>query len=241
MSIPILVMADIHGNLEALKAVMKDAAGEYEKIWVLGDVCGYGPDPGACIDLLCKAHALIVAGNHDLAVCGRIDSNNFNAVARLGVEIHRQVLSQRHISLLRELQPMCICQSVTLVHGNPFDPIWGYVLNDQNARIVLEQAKTSLTLCGHSHLPGFWGLNGKKIVYKASSVGAKVDYQGFPHLANPGSVGLSRSRDQRARYMIVNPIRKTILFRGVRWNKRALRRKMLSRNYPSALIERMGV
>ena len=235
----ILVMADIHGNLEALRAVYKDAAGDYDEIWVLGDIAGYGPDPGPCLDTLTSSGAQMVAGNHDQAVCGKITANDFNSMAKTAVEIHRSILSEAHIKILSELPEILKLRSVTLVHGNPFDPIWGYVLNDATAYAVLRKAETSLTLCGHSHIPGLWTLEGNEVRHLTAKVGDVADYKGSPHLANPGSVGQSRSGDSRARYMILDPLKKSIEFRGCHWRKRPLLRKMAAGGYPPALIERM--
>ena len=69
-----LIMSDIHGNLEALQSVINDAGenGGFDQIWQLGDVVGYGPEPGGCIDLLREYDHVGIAGNHDLAVAGTI-------------------------------------------------------------------------------------------------------------------------------------------------------------------------
>ena len=237
----ILVIADVHGNLEALQAVLKDAAGGYEEIWVLGDVAGYGPDPGCCLDILEAAGAVMVAGNHDLAACGKLGTDYFNAEARAAVEIHRRILSDHHKHVLVDLPESVQTRSVTLAHGNPADPIWGYVLDDTTAADVLNRAETSLTLVGHSHLSGYWlGTPDGKILRKPAVTGLLVDYACALCLANPGSVGQSRDNDPSARYMILNPERKTMVFRKCSWRRGPLRRKMIFQGYPPSLIERMA-
>ena len=78
-----LIVSDIHGNLEALQSVINDAGenGGFDQIWHLGDVVGYGPEPGGCIDLLREYDHVGVAGNHDLAVAGTIGLELFNVNA----------------------------------------------------------------------------------------------------------------------------------------------------------------
>ena len=156
MSTSVLVVSDVHGNLEALRAVLKDSRGDYGEVWVLGDVAGYGPDPGRCIDILAEAGAVMVAGNHDLAACGSLDTGDFNREARAALQIHRRILSEDHKRLLAELPRILKHRSVTLVHGNPMNPVWGYVLDNAVAGAVLQRAETSLTLVGHSHLSTCW-------------------------------------------------------------------------------------
>ena len=78
-----LIVSDIHGNLEALQSVINDAGenGGFDQIWHLGDVVGYGPEPGGCIDLLREYDHVGVAGNPDLAVAGTIGLELFNVNA----------------------------------------------------------------------------------------------------------------------------------------------------------------
>ena len=80
----VVILADIHSNLEALRTVLQDAEdrGGFEEVWCLGDTVGYGPDPGACIELLRQLKAFGVAGNHDLAAVGKLSTQDFNANAR---------------------------------------------------------------------------------------------------------------------------------------------------------------
>ncbi len=70
------IIGDIHANLAAFKAVLEDInrQGGVEKLWCLGDVVGYGPDPHECIELLSQTNHVCVAGNHDWAAIGKIDT-----------------------------------------------------------------------------------------------------------------------------------------------------------------------
>lgn len=77
-----LVISDVHANLTALQAVLA-AAGEFDRVWCLGDLVGYGPDANDCIRLIQSLPNLTCAmGNHDAAMMGFIDLNAFNHEAR---------------------------------------------------------------------------------------------------------------------------------------------------------------
>ena len=75
-----VIIADIHSNLEAFTTVLEDInrRGGVDEVWCLGDVVGYGPDPHQCIQLLCQYDHVCVAGNHDWAAIGKIDTSDFN-------------------------------------------------------------------------------------------------------------------------------------------------------------------
>ena len=68
-----LIVSDVHSNLEAFSSVIEDAGArsDFDEIWSLGDLVGYGPDPAAVIDLLREHRHRAVAGNHDLACVGK--------------------------------------------------------------------------------------------------------------------------------------------------------------------------
>jgi predicted phosphodiesterase len=239
MSVPVLVLADIHGNFQALKAVLKDAMGLFGEIWVLGDIAGYGPDPVSCLDLLVRNGAVMIAGNHDRAVAGKADVDYFNDEARAAVLIHRDILDDRRKNILALLPETVTRRSVTLVHGSPDDPVWGYILDRSAAAEALSMATSSLTLTGHTHLPALWAYDPQTGAERKNiSYGEEVNYTGVPHLANPGSVGQSRDGDGTARYMILNPERKTMEFRRCPWPRGPFLRKMRRGGYPESLIRR---
>ncbi len=241
MKEPVLVIADIHGNLEALKAVFEDAAGRFGEIWVLGDIAGYGPDPDECLRFLLATNSVIVAGNHDLAAAGVVSLSYFNEEALAAILLHQKLLSDTDKLTLKNLPHTIERRSVTLSHGNPANPVWGYVLESAMAASVLAQTRTSLTLVGHTHVPALWTSDASgKAEWIPVQYGEEIRYAGKPHLANPGSVGQTRDGDPSARYMLLNPERKTLSFRRCSWNRRKTRRKMLKRGYPAGLVERMA-
>ena len=83
----ILIISDVHSNLEVLTSVLKDAdgLGAYDCVWCLSDIVEYGPDPGVCIDLLRRQDLACIAGNHDYGAVGKIDVAEFNSYASLAL------------------------------------------------------------------------------------------------------------------------------------------------------------
>lgn len=77
-----LILSDIHGNLEALQAVLAEAAGSYDTVWNLGDVVGYGASPNEVADLVCRLASVNVRGNHDKVCAGVESAESFNPSAR---------------------------------------------------------------------------------------------------------------------------------------------------------------
>ena len=80
---PTLLLSDIHANLVAFEAVLADADGQYDQVWFLGDLVGYGPQPNECVERLRALSPLALSGNHDWAVLGKLDADDFNTEARM--------------------------------------------------------------------------------------------------------------------------------------------------------------
>ncbi len=172
----ILVISDIHANLVALEAVLNAAAGEWDQLWFLGDLVGYGPQPDECITLIRDHGALCLAGNHDWAVLEKLDMDDFNAEARASVEWTRGRLSPDNRAFLDSLLPRREEADITLAHGSPRHPVWEYILDTETALENFAHFETQLCLVGHSHVPlvfhldletkelgGFVGLDGDQV------------------------------------------------------------------------------
>ena len=149
------IISDVHGNLDALEAVLSDAA-DVDQVWCLGDVVGYGPQPNECVALLRAREALCVAGNHDWAAIGKMDTSEFNPEATeaalwTGAQLtaeHRDYLG----ALPEQLQAGAL-DEFTLVHGSPREPIWEYLTHVSVARLNFDYFQTPYCLVGHTHVP----------------------------------------------------------------------------------------
>ncbi len=200
-----LVISDIHANYSALEAVLEDARGEFDAVWCLGDVVGYGPDPNACVELLSEQpNLLCVLGNHDVAALGRMPLESFNGDARRSLIWQERVLSADSMAFLETLpQETQGSEHVTLVHGSPRDPVWEYILNTLAARLNFEAFSTDFCFVGHTHVQSMFRLDQKKdrVMLDIPRMGQAIELSGRAIL-NPGSVGQPRDRDPRAAYAL---------------------------------------
>jgi predicted phosphodiesterase len=201
--VAILVVADIHANLTAFKAVIEDAsaAGAIDAIWCLGDIVGYGPEPAACIELLRSFPHVCVAGNHDLAAAGIIGLETFNPFAAEAVRWTVEKLSDAAKAWLGALPQIAVESDFTLVHGSLDDPVWDYLQPGAGVQSHLRRQTTPYGLVGHTH---------HAFVAYEDAMGGTVTDSGVVQLdgrrlvANPGSAGQPRDGDTRAAYALID-------------------------------------
>ena len=201
----ILVISDIHANLNALEAVLEDA-GSFDAVWCLGDLVGYGPDPEECVNRIRHLPNLVcLLGNHDAAVIGSLDQEAFNHEANLAVNWTRKQLSESSLEYLRNLNPRVETMGVTLSHGSPRNPIWEYLLDLNTVTTNFSFFNTKLCLVGHTHIPIMYIYNGNGTVEWSVPQSDAVTPISGRVILNPGSVGQPRDRDPRAAYAMFNP------------------------------------
>lgn len=209
-----LILSDVHGNLEALKAVLA-AAPAHDQLWNLGDVVGYGASPNEVIDCMRLLADVSVRGNHDKVCCGRESSQGFNPLARRAVDWTRTALTERSTAWLRELPEGPVFPEKTdssLTHGSPLHEDQ-YILNIRDAWQPLQQATQRTTFFGHTHLQGGFQLLGDRWLEIIPVHGAgsgrsewtlKLRDDGTRYLLNPGSVGQPRDEDWRAAFALLD-------------------------------------
>lgn len=238
----ILLISDIHSNLVALETVLADA-GSFDKIWCLGDLVGYGPQPNECIEHLRKSNALAVAGNHDWAVLGKFDVEDFNPDARLAALWTRNQLSVTSLDWLHALDERLPKQldTYTLVHGSPRSPVYEYVLTPSTARQNMDYFDTPVCLMGHTHIPVVYRFDEKENKVSQWQLEEKVPlFLGAQRMmVNPGSVGQPRDGDPRSAYAILETDAGTLTHYRVSYDIRATQRKMEQANLPPRLIQRL--
>jgi predicted phosphodiesterase len=201
----ILVISDIHANLAAFETVLKDADSEWEKIWCLGDLVGYGPYPNECVALLREHDHLSLSGNHDWAVLGRLDPQTFNADAQYAISWTQKAISETTRTYLEALPPTLVHDSYTLSHGSPRQPVWEYILDERTAAVNFSYFDTPICLVGHTHVPVMYEQTGDaSALAKAPRYGEQVSLKGSRQIINPGSVGQPRDSDPRAAYALLD-------------------------------------
>ena len=197
-----LIISDIHANLTAFEAVLA-AAGEVERVWFLGDVVGYGPDPNECIELLRRQPNLqALMGNHDAALMDFIPVDRFNQEAKKAIQIQRDLISEENKIFLEIMRIRLEMDGLTLVHGSPQNPIWEYILNYSSAKKNFQEFPTRGCLVGHSHIQCVFILTEEnKIQLLVPEAGDRWKAEGR-FILNPGSVGQPRNLDPRASFVI---------------------------------------
>lgn len=234
------VLSDIHGNLEALRAVLADAAQHADDILCLGDVVGYGADPGPCVDLVGARARAVVAGNHERAVTGRLDLTWFNRYARAAAEWTREQVDSDCAAYLDALPLAAEVEDATLVHASPHHPEeWEYLLTSEDGLAAFEAFATRLCFVGHSHVPAMWSLGSSGPDYERGDVDVTLD-AGRRYIVNVGSVGQPRDRDPRAAYALWDVEARHVHVRRVAYDVTAARAKIEAAGLPRFLADRLA-
>lgn len=234
------VLSDIHGNLEALRAVLADAADRADDILCLGDVVGYGADPGPCVDLVGARARAVVAGNHEHAVVGRLDLSWFNRYARAAAEWTREQLDPNCAAYLDALPLTAAVEDATLVHASPRQPQeWDYLVAEDDGLAAFAAFDTRVCFVGHSHVPAMWSLGSSGPDYARGDVSVTLD-AGRRYIVNVGSVGQPRDRDPRAAYALWDVDARRIAVRRVAYDVAAARAKIEEAGLPRFLADRLA-
>ncbi|KPK63063.1 MAG: hypothetical protein AMK73_05455, partial [Planctomycetes bacterium SM23_32] len=194
----IALISDVHGNLEALQAVL-DEAGGADAVYCCGDVVGYGPNPNECCQLLRQCGVQTVKGNHDNTCAMMEDMEPCSSMARQSFHWTHERLTAENIEWLLSLPLRMDVDGMSLVHGCPGTPyemlntyVLDYFYSDKQYEELLGRVSGDRLVLGHTHIPLSHGLNSKVI--------------------NPGSLGQPRDGNWRPSYAIVEDIRYSFSF-----------------------------
>jgi predicted phosphodiesterase len=259
------ILSDIHGNMEALEAVLKDIDknGGVDRFWCLGDTVDYGPQPHQCLEKVRQLKALNIIGNHDAAVCGKVDFRKVFA----GDFVQVTTWTESHLpdedkEYLSRLPVRIEVEGFTLVHGSPREPFWEYMLDQQRANENVPFMNTHYCLVGHTHVNACFEVKEQDIPQEMIPFSREMDKKYFKDgkfnfefkaadnnlielsqerlIINPGSVGQQRSKDPRAAYAIHNTENATIELRRVEYDKVATLNKMKEVGLPDWLTNKLA-
>ena len=241
-----LILSDIHANLPALEAVLRDAEGQgYDRTVVLGDLVGYGADPN---DVIERTVALdpeaMIRGNHDKVCAGLEPASLFNNAARRSIEWTIAVLKPEHIAVLAALPagPKRVNDTFEICHGTPFDEDF-YLFDPEDARRAMMVATVSICLYGHTHVPAIFSAP-----HELAPVGDPPDdrstldlaiHAGGRTLINVGSVGQPRDEDPRAAYGILDLEKRQIRLRRVEYDIKEAQSRIRRAGLPPWLAVRL--
>lgn len=232
-----LILSDIHGNLEALTAVLAAAEGHYDSVLNCGDLVGYGPDPNAVVEW-CRANcAYVVRGNHDKACAGLADLEWFNPVAQRSAIWSAAALTEDNLNWLRALpQGPVDVGPFAILHGSPADED-EYITDTEEAKAAAEYSTAGLSFFGHSHLQGGFQIHrsgGRHITGREFEIEETSAW-----LVNPGSVGQPRDGDPNAAYALFDTETRVVQLRRIPYRIGRTHDKILSAGLPEVLALRL--
>jgi len=235
------IISDIHGNVEALKAVIKDISDRsVDSILCLGDIVGYYPDPEECIEITRQYVSSCVAGNHDYAAIGKIDTSNFTYYAFAAMEWTKENLSAEGKQYLESLPLSIEKDGIFLTHSSPSNPRdWVYVFPDSEEAIfkAFNCLIYKVNLIGHTHWPSIMIQDDDKIILQAEHTIHIEDMHYY--LINVGSVGQPRDFDSRSCYALYDSSTGHFELIRVPYDYSITQKKILDNNLPAFLAERL--
>jgi predicted phosphodiesterase len=238
----ILIISDIHANQVALEAVLADAS-DYEAVWCLGDLTGYGPNPNECVELVRALPNLrCLVGNHDKAVLDEIDLSVFNGDARAAISWTRREATPATLAYLRALPAQDRVGDFTLAHGSPRQPVWEYILDRFIAQDNFNLLPTRYCLVGHTHLPVVYRETGPhgQCVDEPPNYAGPLDLGPQRLIINPGSVGQPRDNNPDASYGLLDTDALAWQYYRVPYDVMATQSRMRAVDMPERLILRLS-
>ncbi|HEY1769296.1 MAG TPA: metallophosphoesterase family protein [Chthoniobacterales bacterium] len=234
------VFSDIHGNLEALEAVLADARAQRCTHFVcLGDVVGYNANPSECVQRVQDLECPVVKGNHDEQASIATSTEGFNELAETAISWTRAHLSMEEKNWLADLRLMRQVRDFTIVHATLDTPHqWGYVFNDLDAIASFTYQHTSLCFFGHTHWPTAFVRDDDVHRLHTNPI---VLATGRKYFINAGSVGQPRDRDWRAAYCVFDSERSVVQLRRVEYDLATTQRKIRAAGLPERLADRLAL
>ena len=210
------IISDLHANLEALERVLDDASREgAEKVICLGDVVGYGPLPAETLALVRQTATIVLAGNHDDAVSGRINAEDFIDLASDAVKRHREVLSADDIAWLSARPYTATLGCAAFAHGDIADPpAFNYLNSRDEAAANFAATDAQILFVGHTHVPLMHLVGPSGEVYRIEPQDFSAE-DGKRYIVNVGSVGYPREADGQCQscYVLYDTDMKSVRFR----------------------------
>jgi predicted phosphodiesterase len=228
------VLADVHGNLPALEAIVTELRACGVDRWIVaGDIVGYGAYPNECVAMVDELQAVCVAGNHDLIALGRLSDAGVSTPASISLRWTSQRLSGESRAFLGRLPERQIVEDVVVTHGSLND-VREYMTRPWQARAALMQLRRDYPnaralIVGHTHRP--WAWSASHGAWRSTRAGVELS-KGEPVLLNPGSVGQSREVTVRARGMLLDLVSGCAVFRRSRYDVEKYRAVLKAEGLP---------
>jgi diadenosine tetraphosphatase ApaH/serine/threonine PP2A family protein phosphatase len=234
------LISDIHGNLEALDAVLAEIqARRPRRVLCLGDVVGYGASPNECLAKVRKHCEVVLLGNHDAAASGGPEAARFNIYARVAAEWTAKTLTRENREYLQRLPLTSSQESFYLVHASPACPRdWEYLLDRFDAEPQFHYFTEPICFIGHTHQPAVYMADpaGCKSL-PLSNVTLEPDRR---YIVNVGSVGQPRDHDPRACFAVYHEAAGVVEFVRVPYDIEGAQAKIRAAQLPEVLAARLA-
>lgn len=246
----ILLLSDIHSNLEALEACLA-VAPSADLVVNLGDIVGYGASPNEVTAKTRDLGRVFVRGNHDKVVAGIDSVENFNPIAGASALWSREQLIPENLDWLRGLPkgPVSLPEvpGIQLVHGAPDDED-RYVVSIEDALQTLGVSDCHVIFFGHTHIQGLFSLRAgmaENLHAEYPSIAKQETYNfqleaGSTYMVNPGSIGQPRDGDWRAGFALFDSEELAVTFYRVPYDLRSAQERIFAANLPSRLATRLA-
>ncbi len=241
MALPVYaILSDIHGNLEALQAVLKDAQELGVSHYVcLGDIVGYNANPSECLEIIRELGCKCVCGNHDHFCSFDDDLTGFHPMAADAIDWTRRQLSAEQQKFLAELKLVERVENFTIVHSTLDMPeMWGYVFESLEAEASFNYQLTTVCFYGHTHVP--MAFQKASVVEGGTFTKLKITL-GKKYFVNVGSIGQPRDGDSRASYGIYDMEKREIELRRIPYDVATAQDKIRKAGLPERLAARLAI
>jgi len=234
------IFADVHGNLEALEAVLRLLRDRGATRFICcGDIVGYGPDPNLCVETIRRMHCSCVAGNHDYGAVGKVLIDGFNSAATQALRWTRSRLTESNRLYLENLPLTAKEGALFIVHSSPSAPeAWEYVLTVSEAAREMERYAGGVCVVGHSHQP----FAAERLTGRPARLVREDTFRVLPdarYFINAGSVGQPRDGDPRACCMVYDDDKQTMTYLRVTYDIPAVQAKIRAAGLPEYLASRL--
>ena len=233
----IAVISDIHGNLEALEAVLSDLEMCHpDRIVCLGDLIGYGPDPEAVINKIGGLGITCVLGNHEAALASEKELAWLNFLARENNLATKALLSKTSLAFCSALPRSISLEDASFAHGCPPDSIlkYLYMLSDEDIATLLKTLPERRFFVGHTHELQIIMVGPGEITRTKLVEGSLTLDEDKTYLINVGSVGQPRDGNSKAKYVLWDSEAGTLEVRGVPYPAQVTAEKIIARGFPKA-------
>ncbi len=240
------IFSDIHSNIDALEAVMNDIADfPVRGSFCLGDIVGYGSEPGACVQRVMDSCSVSVLGNHEamLLLADKVLDEDWDISVRHPLKIAQQQVSQSEMGWLKDLPISADLDPITLSHASLNEPShFHYIHETTEAEAHFAAQSTFISFNGHTHVPSIWEENPKTFGCRCLAPGKKpvrLD-PSKRYTVNVGSVGQPRDGDPRASYALYDYEQHLLVMRRVSYDIKKARARYLKAGVHPHNAERLA-